>query len=103
MMKKHTLMLAASAFLSILACKKETTVKTAGTDSAETVIQTDKFALDSARIDGTKVELKKAADTTGKVLKKAALELKEGAKELTGEAAAAVEKGARNVQKEMNE
>ena len=100
-MKKYFFILSATAF-SLISCTKETKVTSADNDSTH-VVETERLTVDSARLDSTEAKLKKAADTTGKVLKKAAQELKEGAKELTGEAAAAVEKGARNVKDEMKD
>lgn len=94
-MKKICYSVLFANFLLITSCTKEkTTIVSADGDSTTTVTT---VGLDNQKVDSAKIKMNTGLEKTNNAIEKGATDVKQGLKKATADAAAAVEKGAKNV------
>lgn len=94
-MKKLLTSLLLGSLLIFTSCTKEkTTVVSANGDSTTSVTT---IGMDNQKVDSAKIKMNTGLEKTNDALEKGATDVKQGLKKATADAAAAVEKGAKNV------
>lgn len=96
-MIKNISLLGILSIALLTSCTKEKTTVIESNGDSTTIT---KVGFDDQRIDSTKTKLNSGLEKTGNDIKQGAKELKEDVKDVTADAAAAVEKGARDVKED---